>query len=86
MSEEGRPRAGEKVVLVAIPPGLLEGLPAEDQAAIRAVVGKPVTFVGYDDRGWLELHFANPFDSEREQHSHAHSIWVAPEFIERGRA
>jgi hypothetical protein len=72
MTEGDRPRAGERVVLVAIPPGLLDGLPDED---IAAIVGKPIQFVGYDDIGRAELEFDDPF------HDSTHTIWVAPEFI-----
>ena len=54
MTEGDRPRAGERVVLVAIPPGLLDGLPDGDQRAITAIVGKPINFVGYDDIGRAE--------------------------------
>ena len=58
MRKSKRLRGGSRVVLVAIPPRLLDGLPEEDQRAIRAIVGKPVTLVGYDDDGRAELHFA----------------------------
>ena len=40
---------GDSVVLIAAPPGLLEGLPSEDQEAISEVIGKPIQLVGYDD-------------------------------------
>jgi hypothetical protein len=33
---------GEEVVLTQMPPGLLDGLPFEDQQAISEVVGQPV--------------------------------------------
>lgn len=75
MRKNARPRAGEKVVLVAIPPGLLDGLPDDDQRAISAIVGKPVRFCGYDDIGRAELEFDDPFNDS------SHTIWVAPEFI-----
>jgi hypothetical protein len=77
---------GENVVLVSLPPGLIDGLPDEDQRAIRAIVGKPVLLVGYDERGYAELHFADPFDPQTNTYSHTHSIWVAPDFIQRCRA
>jgi hypothetical protein len=74
-------------VLAAVPPGLLDGLPDEDQRAIRAIVGKPVMLIGYDDDGRAELEFADPFDADSENYySHTHTIWVAPEFIQRYRA
>ena len=74
------------VVLTRIPPGLLDGLPQEDQDAIVAIVGKPLLLVEYDEDGRAELHFDDPFDTRTEDYSHTHSIWVAPEFIERHRA
>jgi hypothetical protein len=73
MTEGDRPRAGERVVLVAIPPGLLDGLPDEDQRAIVAIVGKPIQFVGYDDIGRAELEFDDPFDPRTERYSHTHT-------------
>ena len=71
------------VVLITVPPGLLDGLPAEDQRAITAIIGKPVMLVGYDEDGRAELYFADPFDVQSDEYSHTHKIWVAPEFIER---
>ena len=70
------------VSLTSIPPGLLDGLPEQDQNAIVAIVGKPVQVVGYDDDGRAELQFDDPFDGRNGDYSHTHSIWVAPEFIE----
>jgi hypothetical protein len=78
-----KPGPGERVVLTSIPPGLLQGVPEEDQNAIVAIVGKPVLLVGYDKDGRAELHFDDPFDGRDGDYSHTHSIWVAPEFIER---
>jgi hypothetical protein len=70
-----KPHVGEQVIFLALPPGLLDGLPEEDQRVIAARVGKPVTLVDYDEDGRAELEFDNPFDGT------THSIWVAPEFI-----
>jgi len=75
MVKNNRMRGGERVVLVAVPPGLLDGLPADDQRAITPIIGKPVTFCGYDDIGRAELEFDDPFNDS------SHTIWVAPEFI-----
>jgi hypothetical protein len=80
MREGKRLRVGSRVILVALPPRLLDGLPDEDQRAIRAIVGKPVKLVGYDDRGSAELEFADPFTVQTDEHIHTHTIWVAPEF------
>jgi hypothetical protein len=66
--------AGKQAILTELPPGLLEGLPVEDQDAIRRIVGKPVLLESYDDIGRAELTF---IDSEDV----IHSIFVKPEFI-----
>jgi hypothetical protein len=83
---ENKPRPGETVVLTSIPPGLLDGLPQEDQNAIVAIVGKPVLLVEYDEDGRAELHFDDPFDGRSGDYSHTHAIWVASQFIERHRS
>lgn len=82
---ESKPSAGEMVVLTSIPPGLLDGLPVEDQKAIVAIVGKPVRLAEYDEDGRAEFQFDDPFDGRTGAYSHTHSIWVAPELIERHR-
>ncbi len=61
-------------MLGTVPPGLLRGLPREDQKAIREIVGKPVLLEEYDDDGRAVLTFT---DSENMEHS----IFVRPEFI-----
>jgi hypothetical protein len=71
------PKVGERVILIAVPPGTLDGLPEEDQRAIESIVGKPVTLVGYDDDGRAKLEFDDPFVVRT-----THSIWVLPEFVE----
>lgn len=85
-SEHNKPRVGEQVILLALPPGFLAGLPEEDQRAITAMVGRPVMVVGYDDRGSVELHFEDPFESPTNKSSLSHSIWVGPDCIGRIRA
>jgi hypothetical protein len=85
-AEHDKAKPGEKVILTALPPGLLDGLPDEDQRAIRTIVGKPVHLAGYDEDGRAELHVDDPFDPRSEDYSHTHSIWVAPTFIQRYRS
>jgi hypothetical protein len=75
------PKPGEMVVLTALPSGLLDGLPDDDQRAIQAIVGRPVLLRGYDEDGRAELHFDDPFDTRTEHSSHTHSIWVGADFI-----
>ena len=79
----GNLRIGERVLLRALPPGFLDGLPEEDQRAITAMIGKAVTFVGWDEIGAAELHFDDPFHPRTDESSFTHSIWVAPECITR---
>jgi hypothetical protein len=66
--------AGASVILLEVPTGLVDDLPLEDQRAIRAVVGKPVVLVEYDECGRAELEFV-------DESGNNHSIWVAPAFI-----
>jgi hypothetical protein len=66
--------AGRPVILKAIPPGLLNGLPEEDQTAIRAIVGRPVTFAGYSF-GEAELEFTDDAGD-------GHSVWVAASYLQ----
>ena len=82
-SADDKPTAGERVILLSLPPGLLDGLPDEDQRAIVAMVGKAVVLVGYDEDGRAELQFDDPFEARTEHSSHTHSIWVGTEFLGR---
>ena len=52
-----KPKPGDKVIFTEIPAGLLDGLPAEDQEAIRDALGIPVALNEYDDLGRAELQF-----------------------------
>jgi hypothetical protein len=59
---------------IVLPPGLLQGLPREDQNAIRGILGKPVLLEEYDEDGRAVLAFA---DSK----GIFHSIFVSPSYI-----
>ena len=72
-------KRGQKVTLKVVPPGLIDGLPEEDQRAISAVVGKPVVLEGYERNGTVKLEFI-------DKDSSIHSIWVEPKFIKPWRA
>ncbi len=65
-----KPNVGDKVVLVAMPPGLFDDLP-------DAIVRKPVQLTGWDD-GRAVLDF--PEDARTGHH---HTIWVPSELIAR---
>lgn len=69
-----KPKPGESVVLLSVPPDLLKDLPPEDRRAIREVVGKAIVLNEYDDDGRAELEF-------KDAHGAIHFIYVRPEFI-----
>ncbi len=66
-------RPGDRVILTAAPASLLRGLPKEDQAAIRSIVGQPVVLAGFS-YGQAELEF---MDAQGDDHT----IWVEPALI-----
>jgi hypothetical protein len=49
--EDIKPKPGEMVVLMEVPPGMLDDLPPVDQQAINEVVGKPILLNEYDEDG-----------------------------------
>jgi hypothetical protein len=55
--EDIKPKPGEMVVLMEVPPGMLDDLPPEDQQAINEVVGKPILLNEYDEDGRADLEF-----------------------------
>ena len=69
-----KPKPGDTVVLVKLPPGLLDGLLDEDQRAISEIVGKPVRLEEYDEGGRAELKFTT-------SDGHIHFIYVNPDYI-----
>jgi hypothetical protein len=73
-----KPEPGQMVVLKQLPPGLIDGLPQEDQEAITAIVGQPVLLLEYDEAGRAELEFT-------ASRGVIHFIYVNPEFIEKQR-
>jgi hypothetical protein len=66
-------KVGDMVILASLPPGLLQGLPEEDQAAIRSIIGRPVRLASYSF-GQAELEFVDGAGDE-------HSIWVEPSLL-----
>jgi hypothetical protein len=64
---------GALIILTKAPSSLLRGLPKEDQSAIRAIVGKPVTLAGFS-YGQAELEFT---DAQGDDHT----IWVKKNLI-----
>jgi hypothetical protein len=74
-------KPGNKVILTEIPPGLLDGLPEEDQLDIKEIVGKPIRFNEYDkgDMERAELEF-------RDRAGHLHFIFVGLKFIQPAKS
>ena len=71
-----KPKPGDTVVLIKLPPGLLDGLLDGDQRAISEIVGKPVRLEQYDEDGRAELRFTT-------SDGQIHFIYVSPEYISR---
>ena len=69
-----KPKARGLVVLTEVPPGLLDGLPTEDQRAISEVIGKPILLREYDEDGSAVLEF-------KDRDGTFHTIWVNPDFV-----
>ena len=64
---------GQAVVVNALPPDLLPGLPEDCQAAITAIVGKPVKVSGHR-WGLVELTF-------RDQAGDIHFVWIERAYL-----
>ena len=73
-----KPKAGDRVILVGLPPHFLDDLPEDEQEAISARVGTPIRLVAWDELGQAELEF-NYRIGKHETISH--TLWVGPEFI-----
>ena len=73
-TQDNKPKPRDTVLLIRVPPGLLNDLPVEDQRAISQVVGKPLILNEYDDHGRAELEF-------KDSVGVIHFIYVKPEFI-----
>jgi hypothetical protein len=84
LDRNGTPIAlGDVVTFEQATQGLLRGLPAEDQAAIRQQVGNLFEIVGFNDQGNPELEFV-------DQAGDHHTIWVekscVAKAVAKGRA
>jgi hypothetical protein len=76
MVDNLKPKPGDRVILTAIPPGLLNDLPSEDQQAIAEIVGEPIALNAYEEDGRAELEF-------RDSNGNFHFVYVRPEFIRK---
>jgi hypothetical protein len=66
---------GTKVRMLVAPKELISGLPASDQSAIQAIVGKVMIVKNFDKYGHAELRF-------RDKHKIIHYIWVRPSALQ----
>ena len=69
-----RPPTGSMVVLRELPPGLIDGLPRDDQIAISDAVGKEVLLTEHDEDGRAEVEFT-------DAHGVIHSVYVDPSYL-----
>lgn len=60
--------------IVDIPEEIPEGLPEEDQIAIRAQVGKIMVIQDFNNDGAAELEFV-------DDAGHIHTIWIDPDCL-----
>jgi hypothetical protein len=76
--KSNKPKPGEMVVLVGLPPRFFDDLPEEDQLAISSVIGQAIILKGYDKDGRAELEFT-------EKNGIIRFIYVSPEFVRRAK-
>ncbi|MGC1998327.1 MAG: hypothetical protein WA658_00630, partial [Candidatus Acidiferrales bacterium] len=67
-------KPGRLVFLKGLPPGFVDGFPAEEQRAIAARIGRPILFIKYDRDGRSELEFMDKDDG-------IHMLHVEPTYI-----
>lgn len=75
-TDQEKPGAGQKVVLVSLPDRFLDDLPQADREAISAIIGAPVSLVGYDEDGRAELEF-----TVAARPGHHGTIWIDAKHI-----
>lgn len=73
-----KPKPGDGVILVGLPPHFLDDLPEDEQEAISARVGTPIRLVAWDGFGRAELEFNYRIGKHDIIY---HTLWVGPEFI-----
>lgn len=71
---DSKPKPGNRVILIELPPDFLRDLPEEDQQAIEDTVGKSVRLNEYDEDGRAELEF-------KDRNGCFHTVYVGREFI-----
>jgi hypothetical protein len=69
-----KPEPGQKVILIGLPEGFVGDLPEDDQRAITAMIGRPITLNGHEEDGRAELEFT-------DDQGVIHMIFVDPRFI-----
>jgi hypothetical protein len=76
MVENQKPKPGDRVILTAIPPELMNDLPSEDQQAITEILGKPIVLNAYDEDGRAKLEFT-------DRSGNFHFVYVRQDFIKK---
>lgn len=66
---------GDSVKVIEIPVRLPQGLPEEDQIAIRDQIGKVSIIQGFNQDGYAELEFI-------DNAGHIHTIWIESHCLE----
>jgi hypothetical protein len=69
-------RRGDIVLVKRLPDGLLRGLPANDQTAIRKCVGLTFAIADFNPQGEAEIEFA-------DESNDFHTIWIATNCLVR---
>jgi hypothetical protein len=71
---------GDSVVLLRVPDSLLQGLPGEDQSAIKSEVGSNWEVISFEDSGLVEIQceYQSP-DADVAYRT----IWIAPECLKK---
>lgn len=67
---------GDTVILIGLPPFLLNDLPDEDLRAIEGQIGRTHEVIGFNEIGWIELEFSD------DDGTH-HTIWVEGAHLRR---
>lgn len=73
-----KPKPGDKVILVGLPPYFLDDLPEEEQRAISRRVGTSIRLVEWDELGQAEVEFNYRIGKHEIIY---HTLWVPAQFV-----
>jgi hypothetical protein len=68
------PRPDDTLMLMEVPPGMLDDLPPDEEQALCEGVGKPIMLKEYDDAGRAGLEF-------KDRNGDLHCIYLSSTFI-----